>query len=264
MRTFFVLLSREVRSLFYTPIAYVVLVFFLALMGFNFQGAVTFVNQGPTETTLVEVTFYNLIFWFVYPLIFPLITMRSFSDEYRMGTIETLSTAPVNDWQIVLSKFFGAVVFYIVLFAPTFLYFKLFGWIATAGVKVHDLTQVAAAAQSAGTYVTTYLLLLLLGMFFISVGIFASSLVKDQVNAAIISLATVLLYLFVPNLLGLMLNSTDPRFTQIRGFLSPFDHMRDFARGMIDTRQVVWYLSMTALLLVVTHQVFQSRKLKAA
>ena len=254
MRTFLVLLSREVRSLFYTPIAYVVLVFFLALMGFNFQGAVTFLNQGPTETTLVEGTFYNLIFWFVYPLIFPLITMRSFSDEYRMGTIETLSTAPVNDWQIVLSKFFGAVSFYVILFLPTFFYFRLFHWISGGKEMV----------QSAGAYTTTYLLLLLLGMFFISIGIFASSLVKDQVNAAIISVAAVLLYLFVPNLLGLMLNSTDPRFTRMRGFLSPFDHMSDFARGMIDTRQVVWYLSMTVLLLVITHQVFQSRKLKAA
>jgi ABC-2 type transport system permease protein len=254
MRTFLVLLSREVRSLFYTPIAYVVLFFFLGLMGFNFQGAVTFLNQGPTETTLVEVTFYNLIFWFIFPLLFPLITMRTFADEYRMGTIETLSTAPVNDWQIVLSKFFGVIVFYIVLFIPSFLYFMLFQWISGG----------TAPLQSAGSYWSTYMLILLMGMFFVSIGIFASSLVKDQVNAAIISFAAILGYLFIPSLLGLMLNSTDPRFTQMRGFLSPFDHMRDFARGMVDTRQVVWYLSMTALLLILTHQVFQSRKLKAA
>src|SRR2546430_1285185 len=102
MRTFFVLLSREVRSLFYTPIAYVVLFFFLALMGFNFQSAVAFMNQGPTEATLVEGTFFSIIFWFTFPLIFPLITMRAFADEYRMGTIETLMTAPVRDWQVVL------------------------------------------------------------------------------------------------------------------------------------------------------------------
>ena len=254
MRIFLVLLSREVRSLFNTPIAYVVLFFFLALMGFNFQGAVTEINRGPTEVTLVEITFFNIIFWFSYPLIFPLITMRAFSEEYRMGTIETLSTAPVNDWQIVLSKFYGAVAFYVIIFLPTFFYFRLFHWIS--GGK--------EAVQSAGAYTTTYLLLLLLGMFFISIGIFASSLVKDQVNAAIISLASTLLYLFVPMFLSFMLNSTDPRFTRMRGFLSPFEHMRDFARGMIDTRQVVWYLSMTALLLVITHQVFQSRKLKAA
>lgn len=261
MRTFFVLLSREVRSLFYTPIAYVVLVFFLALMGFNFQGSVAALNREPTDLTLVEMNFYYFgLFWYFFPLIFPLITMRAFSDEYRMGTIETLSTAPVNDWQIVLSKFFGAVVFYVILFAPTFLYFKLFGWIAADGKTV----QIAEAAQSAGAYVTTYLLLLLIGMFFISIGIFASSLVKDQVNAAIISLTTMLLYLVIPSVLMLLLNSTDTRFVQLRGFLSSFEHMRDFARGVIDTRQVVWYLSMTALLLVTTHQVFQSRKLKAA
>ena len=275
MRTFFVLLSREVRSLFYTPIAYVVLVFFLALMGFNFQSAVTFLNQGPTENSLVEITFYNLIFWFIFPLIFPLITMRAFADEYRMGTIETLSTAPVNDWQIVLSKFFGAVAFYIVLFLPTFLYFASFtlisesreldkAWNLGFGTYLHDVFHVLKAHTVSGPYGSTYMLLLLLGMFFISIGTFASSLVKDQVNAAVISLAVILLYLFIPSLLGLMLNSTDPRFTQMRGFLSPFDHMRDFARGMVDTRQIVWYVSMTALLLVLTHQVFQGRKLKAA
>ena len=275
MRTFLVLLSREVRSLFYTPIAYVVLVFFLALMGFNFQSSVTFLNQGPTENTLVFATFYNLIFWFIFPLIFPLITMRAFADEYRMGTIETLSTAPVNDWEIVLSKFFGAVTFYVVLFLPTFLYFATFtlvtgtrdldkAWNLGFSHYVADAINLLRDHAAAGPYGSAYLLVLLMGMFFISIGTFASSLVKDQVNAAVISLAVILLYLFIPSLLGLMLNSTDPRFTQIRGFLSPFDHMRDFSSGMIDTRQVVWYLSMTALLLVLTHQVFQSRKLKAA
>ena len=275
MRTLLVLLSREVRSLFYTPIAYVVLFFFLALMGFNFQAAVTVLNQGPNEASLVEITFYNMIFWFVYPLIFPLITMRSFSDEYRMGTIESLATAPVNDWQIVLSKFLGALVFYTVLFLPTLLYFATFRIIAEwkklekslefgFGTFLQDAYVLLADHAASGPYGSSYLLLLLMGMFFISIGIFASSLVKDQVNAAIISLATVLLYLFVPSLLSLLLNSTDPRFTQLRGFLSPFEHMRDFARGVIDTRQIVWYVSMTVLLLIVTHQVFQSRKLKAA
>jgi ABC-2 type transport system permease protein len=275
MRTFLVLLSREVRSLFYTPIAYVMLFFFLALMGFNFQGAVSAVNQGPTEVTLVEITFFNIIFWFTYPLIFPLITMRSFSEEYRMGTIETLSTAPVNDWQIVLSKFFGALTFYVILFLPTLLYFASFtlvietkalesAWHSGLYSLLREVSHLLREHAAAGTYGSTYLLLLLLGMFFISIGIFASSLVKDQVNAAIISLTTVLLYLFVPNLLGIMVNSTDPRFTSMRGFLSPFEHMRDFSRGMVDTRQIVWYLSMTVLLLVITHQVFQSRKLKAA
>jgi ABC-2 type transport system permease protein len=87
--------------------------------------------------------------------------------------------------------------------------------------------------------------------------------VKDQINAAIISLVVIVLYMFLPSLLGFLLNSTDPRFGKVREFLSPIDHMRDFARGLVDTRPIVWYVSMTALFLMLTHQVFQSRKLKS-
>jgi ABC-2 type transport system permease protein len=253
MRTLLVLFMRELRGVFYAPIAYVMLALFLAFMGVNYQTAVTSLNQAQTEATLVEATFFNLLFWIVYPLIFPLMTMRLFADEYRMGTIEPLVTAPVHDWQIVISKFLSVVVFYVLLFAPSLLYFALFQWIS-GGV---------APVQSAGTYWSVYLFLLLLGMFFLSVGLFASSLVKDQINAAIISLVAIVLYMFLPSLLGFLLNSTDPRFGKVREFLSPIDHMRDFARGLVDTRPVVWYLSMTALFLMLTHQVFQSRKLKS-
>jgi len=254
MRTFFVLFTRELRGLFYTPIAYVVLFFYLAFLGVNFQLSVTALNRQTTELTLVEVMFtmYSL-FWFVIPLLFPLITMRVFADEYRMGTIETLVTAPVNDWQIVFAKFFGVVFFYILLLAPSFVYFALFGWIS-GGV---------APVQSAGTYWSVYLLLLLIGMFFLSIGLFASSLVRDQLNAAIISLVMIIMYMFLPIMMGFLLNSTDPRFASIRRFVSPIDHMSDFARGLVDSRPVVWYLSMTALFLMLTHQVFQSRKLKS-
>lgn len=253
MRTLFVLLGREIRGLFHTPIAYVVLFCYLGYMGVNFQTQVTMLNHVPTEVTLVEATFYTLIFWIVYPLLFPLITMRLFADEYRMGTIETLVTAPVHDWQIVLAKFLGVVVFYVVVFAPSLLYFALFTWISGG----------TAPVASAGTYWSAYLCLLLIGMFFLSIGVFASSLVKDQVNAAIISLVMIVLYMFLPSLMGFLLNSTDPRFAEIRSFLSPLDHMRDFARGLVDSRTIVWYLSMTSLFLMLTHQVFQSRKLKS-
>ena len=251
MRTLFVLFLRELRGLFYTPIAYVMLVLFLAFMGVDFWMAVTSLNQVSSEGTVVDATFFNILFWIVFPLIFPLMTMRVFSDEYRMGTIESLVTAPVHDWQIVLAKFFGVLVFYIVLFAPTMFFFAVFKWIS--GVD---------PVPSVGIYWSVSLLLVLLGMFFLSIGVFASSLVKDQVNAAIISLVTIVLYMFLPSLMGFLLNSTDPRFGKVREFLSPIDHMRDFARGLVDTRPIVWYVSMTALFLMLTHQVFQARKLK--
>lgn len=252
MRTLFVLFFRELRSLFYTPIAYVMLALFLAFLGVDFWTAVSMLNKQPTESTLLEATFISILFWIVFPLIFPLITMRLFSDEYRMGTIESLVTAPVQDWQIVISKFLGVLVFYVLLLAPTLCFFAIFQ--SVSGV---------APVPTLGMYVSAYLLLFLLGAFFLSIGLFASSLVKDQINAAIISLVMIVLYLFLPSLMGFLLNSTDPRFDKVRQFLNPIDHMREFSQGMVDTRPIVWYVTMTALFLMLTHQVFQGRKLKS-
>src|SRR5215207_119556 len=125
MKVFFTLLSRELKSFFYSPIAYVVLFYFLFLSGFNFYSQISIMNGYPTEVTIVEAFFMPALFWFPFVLSFPLITMRIYSEEFRMGTFETLTTAPVTDWQVVLSKFFGVVVFYCVLWAPSLLSFAL-------------------------------------------------------------------------------------------------------------------------------------------
>ena len=126
MKTFLTLLEREIKSFFYSPIAYVVLFYFLLLTGFNFFSGVSFLNRGPTEVTVIEAFFNTVLFWFPFVLIFPLITMRTYSEEFRMGTFETLTTAPVSDLQVVLAKFFGVLIFYIVLWAPSFTYFAVF------------------------------------------------------------------------------------------------------------------------------------------
>ena len=141
MRTFVILLIREIKAFFYTPIAYVVLLYFLLLTGFNFYSDVMVLNRGPVEVTVVETFFDTILFWFSYVLIFPLITMRLFSDEFRMGTFETLTTAPVRDWQVVFSKFFGALFFYIVLWLPSLLYFVIFQFVTKS-----------AAARAPGSY----------------------------------------------------------------------------------------------------------------
>src|SRR3982075_264828 len=158
MRKFFTLLMREVRSYFHSPIAYVVLVFFLLVSGVDFYFQVSFMNQRPASYSVQEAFFNSVFFWFAFVLIFPLITMRLFAEEFKLGTIEPLMTAPVRDWQVVLSKFFGAVVFYIILWLPTALYFVFFQ-------KITHQT----AASSLGAYGGSYLMLLLLGMFYISV-----------------------------------------------------------------------------------------------
>jgi ABC-2 type transport system permease protein len=102
MRKFFTLLSREIRSYFYSPIAYIVLVFFLLVSGVDFYFQVSFMNQRAIPYSVQEAFFNSVFFWFAFVLIFPLITMRLFSEEFKLGTIEPLVTAPVRDWQPVL------------------------------------------------------------------------------------------------------------------------------------------------------------------
>src|SRR6201981_2164142 len=141
MKKFSALLMREVRSYFYSPIAYIVLVFFMLVTGVDFYFQVSFMNQRPVNYSVEEAFFNSVFFWFAFVLIFPLITMRLFSEEFKLGTIEPLMTAPVRDWEVVLSKFFGALVFYLILWIPTVLYFAIF-------LKVtHE-----PAAHSSGAY----------------------------------------------------------------------------------------------------------------
>ena len=128
MTTFFTLLGREVKSFFYSPIAYVVMFFFLLLNGFSFYIGISLLNRGPTDVTVIQAFFNTILFWIAYLLIFPLITMRTFSEEFKLGTIESLMTAPVQDWQVVISKWLGCIIFYIVLWLPSLLYFWVFNW----------------------------------------------------------------------------------------------------------------------------------------
>src|SRR5260370_1146344 len=126
MRKFYTLLAREVRGYFHSPVAYVVLIFFLIVSGIDFYFQVSFMNQRQVQYTVQEAFFNSFFFWFAFVLIFPLITMRLFAEEFKLGTIEPLTTAPVRYWQVVLSKFFVALVFYLILWVPPAFYFLIF------------------------------------------------------------------------------------------------------------------------------------------
>ena len=248
MRKFYTLLLRELRGYFYSPIAYIVLVFFLLVSGVDFYFQVSFMNQRPAAYSVQEAFFNSVFFWFAFVLIFPLITMRLFSEEFKLGTIEPLMTAPVRDAQVVLAKFFGSVVFYITLWIPTLLYFWIFQKIT------HE-----PAANSTGAYWGSYLMLLLLGMFYLSVGCWASVVTKNQIVAAIISFCAITL-LFFFGLIQFVLLDVSSGMRDALGYFSSIEHMGTYSRGIIDTRPIVLYLSMTALMLALTYQAFQSRK----
>ncbi|CAN5246955.1 hypothetical protein BH20VER2_BH20VER2_05160 [soil metagenome] len=248
MSKFLTLLGREVRSYFYSPIAYIVLVFFLLLSGVDFYFQLSVMNGRPVAYTVQEAFFNSVFFWFAFVLIFPLITMRLFSEEFKLGTIEPLMTAPVRDWQVVLSKFAGAVVFYMVLWIPTLLYFVLFQFVTKQ-----------PAANSLGAYFGSYLMLLLLGMFYVSIGCLASVLTKNQIVAAIVSFCVITLHFF-SGLLGFIMQEISSATRQLLGYFSAIEQMGTLSRGEIDTRPMVLYLSMTIVVLFLTHQAFQSRK----
>ncbi|HEX8373406.1 MAG TPA: ABC transporter permease subunit [Chthoniobacterales bacterium] len=251
MFKFLTLWNRELSSYFQSAIAYVVLFFFLLATGWNFQWVVTLINTSPTDVSIVQGFFNNFFFWFPFVLIFPLITMRTFSEEFKMGTIETLMTAPVTDLQVVLSKFFGALTFYVILWLPSLLYFVIFQKVTNA-----------SATASEGAMWGSYSIIFLLGMFYISIGCFASVLTNNQIIAAVISGVSVALFFFlgVVSLFSLEMNQ---HLRDVLSYFSAIDHMGTFSKGIIDTRPIAFYLSMTLLFLSLTYHIFQRRKWKS-
>ncbi len=245
---FFTLLRREIRAFFLSPIAWVVLFFFLLMTGFNFYAGIAALNRGPSEVTVIEAFFNTIFFWFGFVLVFPLITMRLFSEEYKMGTIEPLMTAPVRDSHVVLAKYCGALFFYIILWLPSLLYFIIFS----------RITRLATAGAS-GPFLGAYSMLLLIGMFYLSIGCLASALTRNQIIAAIMSFSIITLLFFMGLLTFFVLNVT-PALREVTGYFSAIEHMSEASRGILDSRPFVFYLSLTAFFLFLTFHVFQSRR----
>jgi ABC-2 type transport system permease protein len=184
-------------------------------------------------------------------LIVPLITMRTYADEFRMGTFEGVTTAPVRDWQVVLAKFGGAFFFYCMLWLPSLFFFLAF-----------ELTTGRPAAVSPAAYMSGYLMLGLIGMFYVALGCLASALTSEQINAAII--AFILIFCtFILGMVHRVRDLTNPDLINFITYFSAAMHLQDATRGIVDTRPIVFYLSMTILVLAINLQVFQYRKWKA-
>ena len=157
-------------------------------------------------------------------------------------------TAPVRDWQVILAKFFGALFFYIVLWVPTSIYFWVF-----------QLLTHQPAANSIGAHFGAYLMLLLLGMFYVSIGCLASVVTKNQIVAAVISFCVITLHFF-SGLISFIVQNISSATRQVLGYFSALEQMGTLSRGELDTRPIVLYLSMTIVMLMLTHLAFQSRK----
>jgi len=251
MRRFLTLLGREMGAAFHQPLAYVVLFFFLVITGFNFQAGVSLLNRASGGTTMVEAFFNTVYFWFPFSLVFPLITMRVFAEEAKLGTIETLMTAPVRDGQVVAAKYAGALLFYLILWVPSLMYFLVFQQVASV-----------SAAGAVGSYLGAYAMLVLIGMLYTAIGCLASALTDNQIVAAVMAFAAIL-GLFFLGLLSLFLPSAGPAISGITYYFSPVQHMMDYSRGIFDTRPLVFYTTSTAVVLFATFHVFQYRRWKS-
>jgi ABC-2 type transport system permease protein len=244
--------QKELKSYFSSPIAYIVIglwallygYFFVAILQFfvrqgmqmmQFQGSQAMsVNQQLIRPLLQNVTILILF-------LMPMVTMRTYAEEKRSGTIELLLTSPLTDFQIIMGKFLGAVGLYAVMLAVTLL---------------HIGTLFIYGNPEWKPIVTAYIGLLLLGGCFISLGLLISSLTKNQIVAGMVTFG-VFLMLWVITWIGSFSGPTADKLTQ---YLSIIEHYDDFGKGVLDTAHVIYYLSFIAFGLFLTAKSVDSER----
>lgn len=249
MKPFFSLFKKEVATCFLSPIAFVVMFFFWALMGGNFLLLSYKLANGESLTMATQWMFGGPLVSFSLPMLIPLITMRLFAEERKLGTLEALLTTPIEVSELVLAKFAGAMVFYAVLWLPVFAY----GYMQSQLCPMDGIAFPDVGALRAGLFGV-----MTLGAFYISVGLFMSSLTSNQIIAAIAGFAL----LFGGFLMGAYMAYTAPNpFARALGqYLSSYAHMLDFARGIIDSRTLMLYGSCTAWMLYASILVIEYKR----
>lgn len=257
MRATASLIRREFSAYFLSPIAYVVLVVFLFITGHLFYlTLLQLTARGPQGIEFpMQFMLGDVKFWLVYLFIPPLLTMRLFAEERSTGTLEMLMTAPLTDWQVVLSKFTACFGFYVVMWLPTFIYLIVFlqARALSGGADPH------LVSIDPWPMVSSYLGLALAGAMFLALGMFVSSLVRSQVVAALAALSLCLVFILA-GIWNLGIDSSSPLYRVLFFFSVPMHFHRDFTRGVIDTRHVVLYVSVALFCLFLTVRSLESRR----
>lgn len=251
------IVQKELRHYFFSPIAYVVMMIYLTLSGYFFHfGLIRFMERYRYFKEMVQ--FYknpqmlaqlNLNEWVIGPALFnmvfvflfllPLIMMRSFAEEKRQKTEELLMTSPLTMGQILAGKFLGAFTFIFILILPTVAY---------------QVVLFVVAKPEIGAIVSGYLGILLFAAAGISVGLFASSLTENQIIAAVITFV-ILLFLFIINFISI---GSGTLLGDIVKYVAVTDHLKNLLRGVIDTRDLVYFISITGLFLFLTKRSLES------
>jgi ABC-2 type transport system permease protein len=251
MRNIIAIAQRELNAYFGSPIAYVLLGFFALLFGWFFYVPLAYFEQQSMQMGMNPMQTMNINQMLIGPtlmnttvimlFLFPLITMRTYAEEKRSGTIELLLTSPVTDVQIILGKFLGAMALYACMLALSMIHIAILFIYGNPEWK---------------PIVTGYLGLLMMGGCFLSLGLFISSLTKNQIVAAMATFA-VFLMLWVINWIGTFVG---PTTQAVLAHLSLTEHYDDFARGIIDTKHIIYYLSFMAFGLFLTAKSVDSER----
>ena len=234
MKNILTIFKKELRSYFNSPVAYIVIVVFLIITGWFFTSNL-FISGVVTMRNVFDIIPFIFLFFV------PAISMRTLSEEKKSGTIELLLTKPISDTDIVMGKFFAALA--------------LTG-IALAFTLIYVISLTFLGKIDLGSIIGTYIGLLLMSGVYISIGIFASSLTENQVVAFIISF----LMVFALFLLNKVLVFLPTSLASILEYISIDYHFGSIARGVIDTRNIIYYLSGITIFILLTRASLERRK----
>lgn len=234
MRNSLAIASKEVRTYYASPIAYVVTAVFLVITGYFFAFNVVNMQEATIRGFLFPGSFVLL-------LLSPILTMRLLAEEQKMGTLELLLTAPVRDTEVVAGKYLASLFIFVVMLALTFYY---------------PLVLFLFGDPDPGPIASGYLGLFLLGAAFIAAGLLASSLTSNQIVAAVIAFGLLILLWVISGASGFL--SGPPK--AVVNYLALPAHFGDFTMGIIDTKHVIYYVSLTALFLFLAIRALETRR----
>lgn len=240
MKHFLTLLSHELRMLLVSPATYIAATLFLGFMGLIFSKILEDYNGAPQEHSPAHVFF--LLFWLPVCVMVPLLTMKCLAEERRLGTIETLLTTSVTTTEVVIAKFSASYFLYLLFWGSTGGFFYLLKRFS-GDVRFIDL----------GPLLGGYLFIAVSGLLFVAIGVFASSLTRNQSVAGILSCVMLAVLILGGNSLSTSSWLDQEMFRAAKtavNYTHVFGHRDDFTRGVIDTRQLLFYFSGTTLALI--------------
>jgi ABC-2 type transport system permease protein len=228
---------KEIKSYFNSPVAYIVMIVFMIISGFLFT--MSFFQAGVASLRDFFGSFFIQLVLFV--IFIPAITMRTFSEEKKQGTLELLLTKPVSDTELILGKFLSAFTLIFITLFQTVIYFIIIKFMGPIDFW---------------PFMTSLLGFLLMSAFFVGIGVFISSLTENQIVAFIVSVLICLFFF----LMGKILIIFPPSIVSFFEYLTTEYHLVNISRGVIDSRVLIYYLSMILFTLFLTKVSLESRK----